>query len=97
MTDEEALGFARVLDGANETRTALVELMKTIARYGRPSSLPDDVRAAWNECEHIVGDDTVSELLAVASHAIREREHQRPTRRRRFTRPVEPTSVCMPG
>ncbi len=82
VTDDDALALARILDGSANTRAALVALMKAIARYGRPSSLPDDVRAAWDDCENIVGDDTMSELLAVASHAVREREHQRPTRRR---------------
>jgi hypothetical protein len=86
VTDDDALGFARILDSANETRAALVALMKTIARYGRPTSLPDDVRAAWDECENIVGDDTVAELVAVASQGARERERQRPTRRRASTR-----------
>ncbi len=42
MTDDDALAFARIIDEANENHVALVGLMKAIARYGRPSSLPDD-------------------------------------------------------
>jgi hypothetical protein len=73
MTDDEASGVACILDGAAETHAALVALMKAIARYGRPSSLPHDVRGAWDDCERIVGDGTVSELLAISSEVMRER------------------------
>jgi hypothetical protein len=73
--------LARILDGSANTRAALVALMKAIARYGRPSSLPDDVRAAWDDCENIVGYDTVLELITIASQGARERERQRPARR----------------
>jgi hypothetical protein len=73
MTDDEALSVACILDGAAETHAALVALMKAIARYGRPSSLPHDVRGAWDDCERIVGEDAASELLAIASQAMHER------------------------
>lgn len=46
-------------------RAALVDLMKAIARYGRPATLPDDVRAAWDTCERVLGSEAVEEISKV--------------------------------
>ena len=73
MTYEDALALARALDDAGGTRAALVALMKAIAHYGRPWSLPADVRDAWDACERVVGDATVSELWAISSQVMQER------------------------
>jgi hypothetical protein len=73
VTDDDALALAHNLELFANTHTALVALMKSIARYGRPSSLPDDVRGAWDDCERAVGESTVFELLAITSQAMQER------------------------
>jgi hypothetical protein len=37
---------------------ALVELMRAMRLYGRPSSYPPEVRDAWDQCERVLGDNT---------------------------------------
>ena len=73
MTYEDALVLARALDDAGGTRVALVALMRAIAHYGRPWSLPPDVRGAWDACVRVVGNATVSELWAISSQVMHER------------------------
>lgn len=46
---------------ALDDRCALIDLMRVMRKYGRPSKYPDDLRAAWNECERVLGNE-----LAVA-------------------------------
>ena len=92
MTHDEALRVAFIWDSAAETRAVLIALMKAIARYGRPSSLPDDVRAAWDDCECVVGNDTVSELLAISSQAMHERGKRLDAKAARRRRPTMASS-----
>lgn len=50
-----------------DARDALIELMKVMARYGRPARYPDDLRAAWDECERVLGAEVAVEIGRVTS------------------------------
>lgn len=45
-----------------DTHLALVDLMRAMRKYGRPSKYPDDLRAAWDECERVLGDDLAGDI-----------------------------------
>ena len=53
----ENLGLQRPL--IPDTERALIGLMRAMRLYGRPSTYPNEVRDAWDECERVLGDDTV--------------------------------------
>lgn len=67
-----------------DARDALTELMKAMARYGRPAKYPDDLRAAWDECERVLGDATAIEIGAVTTICM-QAPPKRKTRRGQVT------------
>lgn len=56
----ENLGLQRPL--IPDATHALIELMRALRLYGRPSSYPDEVRAAWDQCERVVGDSVATAI-----------------------------------
>lgn len=57
----ENLGLQRPL--IPDERSVLIHLMRALRQFGRPSSYPPEVRAAWDQCESVLG-----EKAAIAIH-----------------------------
>lgn len=47
---------------ALDTRSALIDLMRVMRKYGRPSKYPADLRAVWDDCELVLGDEMAAAI-----------------------------------
>jgi len=57
--------FSKALD----TYLAMVDLMMAVRALGRPSTFPVELRAAWDACEKVIGEEMSMYLESQAQQA----------------------------